>query len=132
MIAQLACLRRPALAALVCGCSASATFVTVPMSPVAVPADASALADQGADASARTVFRPLPSEPTPPSPRLRCRREVSCKPEEGAAPPVSFPPPFERCGAENGDGSFSPRETRDARRGDGHACCYVAFADCRT
>jgi hypothetical protein len=132
MPARFARLRRPALAAILCGCSAGATYVTVPMSPIASASDAST--DDGADATvARPSFRPLPNEPTPASPRARCRRVVACRTEDQVAASVSYPPPFERCTSENGDGArFSPRETRDARRADPHACCYVAFLDCRT
>jgi hypothetical protein len=131
MNAWLLALRRAAFSAAVCGCSAGATFVTVPMSPVAASADAAA-GDVDASAAGAT-FRPLPPEPTPPSARARCRREVSCRAEEATAPALSFPPPFERCAPESPDGAkFSARETREARRGDGHACCYVAFADCRS
>jgi hypothetical protein len=128
----LAIVRRSVFAATVCGCTATAAYVTVPMSQVGAGADASA-DDATLAAPLGVTFRPLPPEPAPASSRARCRREVSCRAEEDAAPAPSFPPPFERCAPDNGDGAkFSARETRETRRGDGHACCYVAFADCRT
>ncbi len=121
--------RRAALAVAVCGCSASATYVTVPMSRAPAIPDASP--DDGDALAVRVTFRPLPTEPV--AERARgCRREVTCRPEEDTAVPVAYPPPFERCLTELGSprAAFSPRETRDARRGEPHACCYVSFLGC--
>jgi hypothetical protein len=77
---------------------------------------------------ARNAFRPLPPEPAPPERMRGCKRDVSCRVEEAEPLTLAYPPPFERCVPLP---AFSPKETRDARVDDTHACCYVEFTGCR-
>ena len=115
-------------------CSSGPSYVAPPMSaqagsPEAAPIDRGELA-----ATARTAFRPLPAEPTPPAHATGCKRIAVCQPEEDEPPALAYPPPFERCWPQVDRGaralSFSPKETRDARVEDAHACCYVEFTEC--
>jgi hypothetical protein len=135
MYACLASFRRAFFVAVVpaaVACSAGATYVTVPMSQTAPPADAGL--DESADAQPPRVaaFRPLPVEPLPPERGRGCRREVACRTEEDLAATLTFPPPFERCPTHvPSNATFSVHETREARKDDPHACCYVGFLGCR-
>lgn len=135
MYGRLAMLRRAFFAlaplATAAACSAGATYVTVPMSQITAPADAGI--DDAAEAPVvRVAFRPLPAEPAAPERARGCRREVACRTEEDQAATLAFPPPFEHCPTHvPSNATFSVHETREARKDDPHACCYVAFLLCR-
>jgi hypothetical protein len=118
----------------VVACTSSPAYVAPPMSASNGGADAAAGERGELAAAGRNAFRPLPAEPAPPERSTGCKREVRCQPEEERPPALAYPPPFERCWPEVDRGAlsleFSPKETRDARIEDAHACCYIEFRDC--